>query len=223
MTKRICQLGIKRIPATKSLESFNSKVETSFVNDTLFITRSAIIKQKTDTIIQDIYNSTVKVQPFKPQIIDFVLPEYTSSWSYYIGVGSKGQAEYVHAKSAFLGAAGKLAYYIPEYGPLAALALTGVSYFNQLQGEEDNVKYFFLSGHQSLKAYKTGNPSQTYRKGDVITEASPMKKPLRGRSFLALENDNLLNQITVKLLITSVSFKDSWTQSSIKEYFLLKK
>lgn len=223
MTKRVCSISIKRTPATSALAGFNPKVESRIQKDTLFVSRSEIQKGKTDTLVQEIYNSTLNIQPFKPQIIEFVLPENTFSWSFYIGVGSKGQAEYNRARNAFLGAAGKAASYIPEYGPMAALALTGVSYFNQLQGEEDNVKYCFLPGPQSVKAYKEGKPYQSYKKGDVITEAAQIKNPLHGRSYLALENDNLLDPITVSLHITTVSLKENWTNSTVKEWFLLKK
>lgn len=223
MTKRVCNISIKRTPATSALAGFNTKVETRILKDTLFVSRSEIQKGKTDTLVQEIYNSTLKVQPFKPQIIEFVLPENTFSWSFYIGVGSKGQAEYNRAKNAFLSAAGKAAYYIPEYGPMANLALTGVSYFNQLQGEEDNVKYCFLPGPQSVKAYKAKKTFQSYKSGNVINEAAQMKAPLHGHSYLALENDNLLDPITVSLHITTVSLKENWTNSIVKEWFLLKK
>lgn len=98
---------------------------------------------------------------------------------------------------------------IPGYGPMAALALTGISYFNKVQGE-DNVKYWFINDANNAALFNAGQAFMQYKKGDVINEASQMKSPLSGKIYLALLNDNTVDPIRVTIKITSIQVVNKW-------------
>ena len=123
--------------------------------------------------------------------------------------GKEGKAEYEKVKSSFIGSAANLISKISNYGPLAALALTGVSYFKQVQGE-DNVKYWFLTDANNVALFNAGKTFHQYKKGDVINEASQMKYPLKGKVYLALLNDNTIDPIVVTVKVAAIQVKQEW-------------
>ena len=90
---------------------------------------------------------------------------------------------------------------------MAALALTGASYINQVQGA-DNVKYWFLSSVDDVQRFNSDITFYQYKKGDVVNEAAQMKSPLKGRVYVALLNDNTIDPINVMIKATSMIVKE---------------
>jgi len=220
---RICKIKIQRMPANETTKNFNTSVYWKSIFDTTYIPKEEIYLVKSDTIAQDIYSSNPQISSSNAlngnknnQVVDFVIPENTISWSFYLGTGNESKQEYERARADFTLNASKSISKIPGYGPMAALALTGFSYFNKIQGE-DNVKYWFLSDANSVELFESGETFYQYKKGDVINEASQMKSPLKGKVYLALLNDNTLEPIVVTIKVTAIIVNQEWKTRTVKE------
>lgn len=229
MGGRVCKIKIQRIPANDVTKNFNPSVYWKTVQDTSYTPVEKEFLLKSDTLIQEFYSSNPQVSSTnafngnKPyQLIDFDLPINTVAWSFYIGTGREGKEAYDKAREAFTKNAAASVTTIPGYGPMAALALTGVSYFNKMQGE-DNVKYAFLSGVNNAQAYINGQPYQYFKGGDVISEATQMKSPLRGKVYLGIANDNFADPIVVTIKATAVIVNQQWEKRMIQEMKVVNK
>ncbi|OAQ41959.1 hypothetical protein A5893_02240 [Pedobacter psychrophilus] len=219
---RICKVKIQRIPASEETKNFNSSVYWRTVQDTIYIPTLEKYLVKSDTTAQEIYSSNPQISSTNAingnknsQVIDFMLPANTISWSFYIGTGSEGKSEYDNARINFTQNAASSISKMPGYGPMAALALTGVSYFNKVQGE-DNVKYWFLSDANSVALFNAGQTFMQYKRGDVVNEASQMKSPLKGKVYLALLNDNTVDPIKVTIKVAVVQVTQIWNTRTIQ-------
>jgi hypothetical protein len=219
---RVCRINLDRIPA-ENTQNFNTTVHWKTVTDTTFYTEKEKYLISTDTTFSDFYSSTAFISSQNAlngnknsQVISFDLPINTSSWSFYIGTGNEGKAEYERAHKQFINSASKAALQIPGYGPMAALALTGVSYINQVQGA-DNVKYWFLSSVDDVQRFNSDITFYQYKKGDVVNEAAQMKSPLKGRVYVALLNDNTIDPINVMIKATSMIVKENWGERDVKK------
>ena len=219
---RICKVKIQRIPATEVTKNFNSSVYWRTLQDTTYTPTQEKYLVKSDTTAQEIYSSSPQISSTNAlngnknsQFVDFMLPDNTISWSFYIGTGNEGKTEYDNARTNFTQNAAASVSKIPGYGPMAALALTGVSYFNKVQGE-DNVKYWFLSDANSAALFNAGQPFMQYKKGDVVNEASQMKSPLKGKIYLALSNDNTIDPIRVTIKVAVLQVTQQWDTRTIQ-------
>ena len=213
---RICKFKIQRIPASEVTKNFNTSVYWKTIHDTTYTTEQEQYLIKTDTSFSDFYSSSPQVSSQNAingnhnyQVIDFDLPNNTISWSFYIGTGKEGKEEYDKSREKFLKSAASAALKIPGYGAMGALALTGVSYFNKVQGE-DNVKYWFLSDANSSALFQSNQKFYQYKQGDVVNEACQMKSPLKGKVFIALLNDNTVDPIVVTVKTTAVIVNQQW-------------
>jgi hypothetical protein len=227
---RVCHVKIQRIPANKATKNFNTSVFWRTVQDTLYTLKNEQYLAKSDTFAQEIYaacpqlSSKLAINGNKNrQVVDFTLPKNTISWSFYIGTGSEAQVEYERAQHDFAKNAAIALVKMPGYGPMAALAISGVSYFNHVQGE-DNVKYWLLSNSESVAAFEAGQSTfQDYKKGDVITEASQMKTPLEGKVHLGILNDNTIDPIRVTIKATAIVVEQDWQTRTVQEMQLVSK
>lgn len=208
LNSRICKVNLHRIPFANA-QDFNTSVYWKTSVDSIFFNKQVRCLVR-DTTISEFYSSTLSISSQNAingnknfQIISFELPVNTVSWSFYIGAGKEGKAEYERAQKQFLNTAAKFALKIPGYGPMAALALTGVSYINQVQGV-DNVKYWFLSSVEDVQRFNSGITFYQYKKGDVINEAAQIKSPLKGKVYIALLNDNSIDLINVMIKATAI-------------------
>lgn len=213
---RICKVKIQRIPSSGLTKDFNTSVYWKTIQDTTYTPTQKRFLIKSDTTAQEIYTSNPQISSANAlngnrnyQIVDFVLPPNTISWSFYIGTGNEGKLEYDKARVKFTNDAASLVSTIPGYGPMAALALTGMSYFNKVQGE-DNVKYWFLSDVNSAALFQANQTFYSYKKGDVINEWSQMREPLTGKIHLALLNDNTVDPIQLTLKVTAIIVNQEW-------------
>lgn len=212
----VCKLRIKRVAVSKSLANFNSSVYWRTVQDTTYTPVEEKYVIKSDTLIQNIYSGNPQLSSRYAitgnnnfQIIEFSLPENTILWSFYIGTGTQGKEVFENARTKFTLNAASIMSKVPEYGPMAALALTGVSYFSNIQGD-DNVKYWFLPDKNSVQKFQDHKTFSFYKRGDVTTEASQMRSPLKGRVHLAVLNDNSFEPIDLTIRVTVIELKQHW-------------
>jgi hypothetical protein len=223
VTGRICSFKIQRIPANESTKNFNTSVYWKTISDTTYTTEQEKYLIKKDTSFSDFYSSNPFISSVNAlngnnnyQIIDFMLPANTQSWSFYIGTGKEGKEEFERSQAAFVKTAAGVAVKIPGWGTMAALALTGVSYINKVQGV-DNVKYWFLSSPQDVNLFQTGQSFSQYKKGDVVNEASQMTSPRNGKVYIALLNDNSVDPITLTIKATALIVKEEWGTRPIQK------
>lgn len=211
--ERVCKFKIQRVPAGPDTRNFNTNINLKTVYDTAYVMEDESYVIKADTSFQNFYSSTIQVTAKNVlnnlnnyQVVDVDLPENTASWSFYIGTGREGQAEYERAVKNFTPQVVASIAKIPNYGPLAALALTGISYFSKIQGE-DNVQYWFLKTPEDVNTFKAGRAFTCYKTGNVLNEASKMGNPLKGKLYLALVNDNAIEPIVVTVKLSAVVVK----------------
>ncbi|ADQ80937.1 hypothetical protein Palpr_2808 [Paludibacter propionicigenes WB4] len=206
----ICKIKIQRIPSVMGRQDFNTSVYWRTVQDTTYVPSAEKTLIRKDTVAQTLMERTTKI-PVKSyiygtsgrELIDFSLPKGTVSWSYYIGVGTKGQKAFSTAKSGFLNSAAAVASTISGYGSMAALALYGVNTFTAIQGE-DNVKFWFIGDESNANTFRLGKAFRGFKQGDVLNDAAQMKRPLDGKIYLGLQNDNLLQPINVTVSVTAI-------------------
>ena len=222
LSGRVCKIKIQRIPGSDLTKKFNSSVYWKSIQDTTFTAREERYLVKSDTTINEVYSSNPQISSQTAlngnknhQVVDFELPNNTVAWSFYIGTGNAGSAEYDNARSKFIDAASSLSK-MAGYGPLGTLALTGVSYFSRIQGD-DNVKYWFLGDIRSVNLFSTGQVFSQYKKGDVINEASRMTFPLKGKVYLALLNDNTVEPIKVTIRVAAVQVIQEWALRTVQD------
>jgi hypothetical protein len=223
MGGRVCKVKIQRIPGKDETKSFDASVYWREIQDTSYIPVQENFLVSSDTAIEEIYSAMPQVSSRnafngnKPyQIVDFILPPNTISWSFYLASGDNGKQEYEKAKMEFAENAASAVSSISGYGVLGALALTGFSYFSSVQGE-DNVKYWFLSDGNSAALFQAGQQYSHYKSGDVISEASQMKYPLKGKVYLALYNDNSFEPIKLTIKVAAVTLNQVWDSRVVQK------
>jgi hypothetical protein len=224
---RICRIKIQRIPASPESQNFNTTVYWKNKADTTYTPTEEQYLERSDTIISTPLDQIAKVSSQSAlngnanhTIVDFSLPENTKAWSYYIGVGREGQAEYEKSKNDFMNTAAAKASKIPGYGTLAALAIYGINTFAKVQGS-NNVKYWFIADWDNVLLFKAGQSFMQYKQGDVVNEAAQMKAPLEGKVYIALLNDNVMEPIEVVVRVSAVQIIQKWATRTINRMSII--
>jgi len=216
---RICKFKIQRVPATDATKGFNSSVYWRTVNDTSYITSQERYLIKADTSVSNVMDAVAKVHSGgnlngNKTTLNLTLPQNTVAWSYYIGVDQAGQQAYEQATKQLAKSSAPILARIPGYGPLAALALGGVSYLSQLQSGEDIDYYIVTSENGPL--FSAGQQFSYLKKGKIINTYSKMEAPLRGSLFVCLSNDNAVTGVSVAVKITAILVNEQWGTREVK-------
>ncbi len=226
MLARICKLKLIRTPASSKTQNFNSTVYWKRDQDTLFEKNFQKFTIKKDTTVLSVVDQVTKISSKNAlngndnvSIVDFTLPDNTVAWSYYIGVGKEGKEAYNQAIDGTLKSAIKLISSVSSYGAMASLAIHGINLFNKAQGG-DNVKYWFIKDEKSLNAFRNKEKFYQYKQGDVINDASQMKNPLKGKVYLGLQNDNIIEPIEVFVTVTAVTVVETKIKNVPKNFSL---
>lgn len=204
---------VVRIPASDSVQNFNTNVYWRTVLDTTWAEKKEYGLRKSDTTIVNLVDQSAKVHSRtnlngSRSTIKFTLPPNTAAWSYYIGVDQEGQEEFEDATHMVAKYGGKVLTAIPGYGPLAALALGGVSYLTQLQAGEDIDYYIVANGQESL--FIDGEPFTYIRNGLVTSDYARMVQPLSGTFHFCLSNDNAVTSVQALVKVTAVVVKNTY-------------
>lgn len=216
---RICKFKIQRLPSSEETADFNTTVYWRTVNDTSYVTEQERYLVKRDTIITNLTEQTAKVHSQtntngNRTSFNFLLPENTVSWSYYIGVDQVGQESFANAASELADKASPMLASIPGYGPLAALALGGTSFLTQMQKGED-IDYFIVD-NDNVNLFLSNQAFSYYKKGKVINDFSRMTIPLSGMLHVCLANDNAITGVTVSAKVTTIQVIEEWGTRQIQ-------
>ncbi len=224
---RIYRLKIQRIPVSKEKEKFNTNVYWKTVTDTTYTPMQERYLVRSDTIAAEIYNADSQISSQNAvngnsnrTLVNFILPENTVAWSFYIGTGNEGKAAYHKAVENFSKSTAKLAYNIPGYGPLAYLALSGIPYFIKSMGE-DNVKYYCIVDDMNAQLFADRKAFRYMKGGDVINEMARMPTLQNRRVYFAMVNDNIVESILVNLKVVAITVKQQWGMREIKKINIL--
>ncbi len=217
---RICKFKIQRIPVSEKTKNFNTSVYWHTVDDTTYNDVEEKYLIKADTFINNITDQVAKVHSSTSEqgnktSFNFILPPNTKVWSYYIGVNQGGQKVFKDATQQLSQSASPLISKIPGYGPLAALALNGISYLTSLQSGE-SVQYWIVDG-ANLGLFNSGQRFNCFKKGDVLNDFSKMTSPLNGQYFLCLYNENEFRAIDVTVKITAICVNEQWGIHTVKK------
>lgn len=218
--ERICKFKIQRIPSSDATLNFNTGVYWKTVYDTTYTTVQEKYLIKVDTTIFNLTDQVAKVHSVgnlngNKTTCNFTLPANTVSWSYYIGVDQAGQQAFQNATNELASKAGPIVSNIPGYGPLAALAIGGVSYLTQLQSGED-IDFFIVDGN-NVNLFLGGQAFSYIKKGKVLNDYSRMTAPLKGTWHVCLSNDNAVTGVEVTIKITAIVVTEQWGTRPIKK------
>lgn len=218
---RVCKFKLQRIPGNDKYLDFNTDVYWKTLYDTIYtnITEDYLVSR--DTVYHNVTDQVAKVHSQtnlngNKTTFNFVLPENTVAWSYYIGVDQEGQDAYARAVRSFASSASPLVSRLPGYGPLIALALNGVSFFTQLQKGED-IDYYICTGNNA-SLFLNGDPFYSIKKGKVLNDFSQMTTPLSGMYHFCFYNDNAVTGVTVTVKILAVSVTETWGKRPVRKY-----
>lgn len=198
---------IQRIPALSQTVNFNTKVYTKIISDTIYFDKSGSLKLVNDTTISEIVHQVSKVHSTlnpngNDNCINFAIPKNTVAWSYYIGVNQQGQEAFENATFELAKTGSKLFTKIPNFGPLAALALYSTSYFARLQSGEDIDFEIRLINIRDNQQNDVAN--KFIKKGKVINDFAQLTHPLENTYELCLHNDNAITGVTVLVKIVAI-------------------
>ena len=175
ITPRVCKFSIQRIPADASTQDFNTTVYTRTLNDTTFALAEENYIDRTDTVISNFQDRLVKPQMFTPSngyksTFNFILPENTFAWSYYIYTNDEGKKIYADAiKSLDANSSESNFLY---YSPLAAVVFGENSYLNKLQSGKE-ITYWIVEG-ENADLFIKGEQFKYIKKGTAINDFSRM-------------------------------------------------
>lgn len=213
LSGRVCKFKIQRIPASEETANFNTNVYWSTVNDTSYVMEQERYLIRRDTIITNLTEQTAKVHSQgnssgNKTSFNFLLPENTVSWSYYMGVDQTGQESFAHAVNELAEKTSPMVASIPGYGPLAALALGNTSFLTQMQKGED--VDFYITDNDNVNLFLSNQAFSYFKKGKVINDFSRMTAPLSGMLHVCLANDNAITGITVSVRVTAIQVIEEW-------------
>ena len=215
---RICKYKIQRIPGSPGTQNFNTTVYNDEYNDTTYTTEVESYIDKSDTVINNFQERTVKVNPLtapgsSKTTFNFTLPENTVSWSYYVYVGNAAQQIYMDAVKSLASNAGSVMEKFPKYGPLAAVALETPSYLTKLDTGR-HINYWIVE-NENAELFKSGEQFRFIKKGKGVNDFSKMEPGDRAFYF-CLHNDYQDTPVTVAVKITAIVINEKLESRSVQ-------
>ena len=216
---RVCKYKIQRIPAGAATQNFNTTVYFDEYNDTTYTNEVETFVDRSDTVINNFQDRTIKVNPLTAPgsskvTFNFVLPENTVSWSYYVCADKGGQQVYQEAGRSLAASSPSVIEKFPKYGPLAAVALDAPSYLTKLDtGQRIN---FWIVEEDNAELFKNGEQFRFIKKGKGINEFGRME-PGERAFYFCLHNDYKDVPVTVIVKITAILINEKFTSESVRK------
>ena len=215
---RLCKYKIQRIPASPATQNFNSAVFNDMVNDTTYTTVEEEYLAKTDTVFTNYQDRIVKVNPASnpagnKSTFNFILPENTVGWSYYLYVNQAGQQVYDEANKQIIATSGTAIAKFPTYNILAAIAMNKPVSINKLQAGE-TINYWIMEG-ENADLFSSGAQFRYIKKGKAVNDYSRME-PRKGSLYFCFSNDNTTQPASVTVKITLVQVNEVLQTRQVK-------
>lgn len=216
---RVCKYKIQRIPAGQATQNFNSTVYFDEYNDTTYTNEVETFIDRSDTVISNFQDRTIKVNPLtapgsSKTTFNFVLPDNTVSWSYYVCADKGGQQVYQEASKTLTTNLSSVMEKFPKYGPLAAVALDRPSYLTKLDtGQHIN---FWIVEDDNAELFQNGEQFRFIKKGKGVNEFSRMEPGDRAYYF-CLHNDYKDVPVTVMVKITAILINEKFSSEQVRK------
>jgi len=216
---RVCKYKIQSIPAGAATQNFNTTVYFDEYNDTTYTNEVETFIDRSDTLINNFQDRTIKVNPLSAPgsskvTFNFVLPENTVAWSYYVCADKVGQQAYQEASRSLAASSPSVIEKFPKYGPLAAVALDAPSFLTKLDtGQRIN---FWIVEEDNAELFKNGEQFRFIKKGKGINEFGRMEPGERAFHF-CLHNDSKDVPVTVIVKITAILINEKFTSEPVRK------
>lgn len=222
---RVCKYRIQRIPLSLATRNFNSTVYFDTYYDTTYTTVMESYIDRSDTVISNLQDRILKVNHLtapgsSKSTFNFVLPENTVSWSYYISAGKTGLQVYQEAAKELNSRSGSIIEKFPKYGPLAAVALNANSYLAKLDTGQ-HINYWIVED-DNAELFKSGEQFRFIKKGKVINDFSQME-PRDLIFYFCLHNDYKDTPVTVTVKITAILVNETLQTRTVQKMQVIQK
>jgi hypothetical protein len=216
---RVCKYKIQRIPAGPATQNFNTTVYFDEYNDTTYTNEVETFIDRSDTVISNFQDRTIKVNPLtapgsSKTTFNFVLPENTVAWSYYVCADKGGQQVYQEAVKSIIANSASVIEKFPKYGPLAAVALGAPSYLIRIDSGQ-HVNYWIVE-NENADLFKNGEQFRFIKKGRGINDFSRMEPGDRAFDF-CLHNDYKDVPVTVMVKITAILINEKFSSEPVRK------
>lgn len=180
------------------MASFSTAVTWSTRSDTSVVVKMVPVVIKTDTLSDVVLNKTIKVDAGTRTWFDFVIPDGTTTWAYWIGVGQEAEKQFQEFAGGLAQAGGALVM-----DPIAAFALNQVPALLQLN-QGSPINYHLIQDVPSLNAFMARQQFRGLKHGvNVISDYAKMDTPRAGRVYVGLNNEGailLARTVTIKVV-----------------------
>jgi hypothetical protein len=216
---RVCKYKIQRIPSGPATRNFNTTVYFDTYYDTTYTTVMESYIDRSDTVISNLQDRVIKVNHLtapgsSKSTFNFVLPENTVSWSYYISADKAGLQVYQEAAKELNSRSGSIIEKFPKYGPLAAVALNANSYLAKLDTGQ-HINYWIVED-DNAELFKSGEQFRFIKKGKVINDFSQME-PRDLVFYFCLHNDYKDTPVTVTVKITAILVNETLQTRTVQK------
>ena len=225
ISARICRYKIQRIPASAATQNFDPVVYNHGVDDTAYTTEQEDVLSKTDTVITNFQDRILKINTTSgtggnKATFNFVLPENTITWSYYVSADKEGMPVYESANKEIIAGAASIISKFPLYTILAAVALGKPATIPKLQTGED-INYWIMDG-DNVSLFNAGSQFRYIKKGKAINDYSRVE-PRKGSLYFCLLNDNEKEPVTALVKITTVQVNEVLENRPAKRMIITQK
>ena len=214
---RVCKFSVQRIPANASTQNFNTTVYTHIVNDTIFATDEENYIDRSDTVITNFQDRVVKIlapsaTTTNKANFNFILPENTVAWSYFIFTNDGGKKIYDDAvkKLATKNTNTKFAGF---FTPLAAEALGTDSYLKNLQTGKP-ISFWIVEG-DNADLFMKGEQFRFIKKENAISDFSRMDYR-KGTLYFCFSNGTSREPANITVKITALHINEVLKVRTVK-------
>ncbi|HWC53526.1 MAG TPA: hypothetical protein VG676_08095 [Chitinophagaceae bacterium] len=205
---KVCKFSIQRIPASAATQNFNTTVYTHMVDDTVYTDEQENYIDRTDTVLQNFQDRSIKVQTAastsgNKAVMNFILPENTIAWGYYIYINDAGKKIYEDAMKKV--SEGPTPPKFQNYGPLAAHIYGTESYLKKLAANKP-INYWIVEG-DNADLFMKGDQFKYMRKGTAENDYARMDNR-KGTLYFCFSNGLATEPVTVTVKITSLHINE---------------
>ena len=214
---RVCQFKIQRIPASEATQNFNTTVYNRVVDDTVFTTEQENYIDRTDTVITNFQDRVVKI--LAPSAgstnkgnFNFLLPQNTIAWSYYIYTDDAGKKVYDDAVKKF-GSNATMNKLSGFFTPLAAEAYGIESHLKKLQTGK-SISYWIVEG-ENAELFMNGDQFRYWKKESGPNDFSKMDYR-KGALYFCFSNGASTQPANITVKITSLHVNEVMKTRTVK-------
>ncbi|HEX7845586.1 MAG TPA: hypothetical protein VF476_07250, partial [Chitinophagaceae bacterium] len=203
---RICKYKIQRIPASNGPKTFDCNVYWRNGYDTTYTTDMEEFMSNADTVINNFQERSTKVlassaTPGNKACFNFILPDNTVAWSYYLSVDANGQKSYEESSKKFTASQDYLVAKYARQTPLLALALGHDAYLERTS-TGSSIDYWIVEG-DNANLFLNAAQFRYMKKAKGNTDFAKMDVR-KGSLNFCFSNNNPSEVLNVTVKITAV-------------------